>query len=107
MKLTDSYDGSNAPFEGDKTLLWTSLPAGAKVSRARLTLTPVSPPDGVLFQEEIDFTGDQGSWGATKAKGNGGAPFVDIDFHKRRTLVSVGQTGLTDSTLQVDMGGVF
>ncbi len=105
MKLTDRYDGSSAPFEGDKTLAWTSLPAGASVRKATLTLTPVSANGVDLFQEEIDFTASQGSFGATKATDN--QTFVEIDFHRRRTLVSVAQTGLNNAHLQVDMGGVY
>src|SRR5664279_3946784 len=113
MKLTDKYDGSNDAFEGDKVLTWSSLPAGAKVSKATLTLTPVSASGGVLFQEEIDFNGLQGDWGATKATSGGANPYVEIDFHKRRTLVSVDQTGLGSAlpklgaSLQIDMGGVY
>ncbi len=117
MKLTDHYDGSNDPFEGDRTLLWTSLPAGAKVSKAKLTLAPapVSPPGGVLFQEDIRFSNNQRDWSATKATGGNGNPYVEIDFHKRRTLVSVDQVGLGASSaggndgasFQIDMGGVF
>jgi DNA-binding beta-propeller fold protein YncE len=108
MKLTDQYDGSNDPFEGDRTLLWTSLPAGAKVSHARLTLTPVGLAGGILFQEQLRFTANQGDWGATKAKGTVGAKaYVEVDFHKPRTLVSVVQSGLVGASLQIDMGGVF
>jgi hypothetical protein len=107
MNITDTYDGSNDPFEGDKTLVWLSLPAGAKLSSAKLTLTPVSAPGGVLFQEEIDFSGTQGDWGATKANGDSTTPFVEVDFHKRRTLVSVNESGATAPSLQVDMGGLY
>jgi hypothetical protein len=115
MKLTDSYDGSNDPFEGDRTLLWTSLPAGAKVNHAKLTLTPVSAASGVLFQEQIGLTSSPGDWGATKASGTqGGNAYVEVDFHKPRTLVSVTEKGLDDggtagagASLQIDMGGVF
>lgn len=104
MKLTDQYEGSADPFEGDRTLLWTSLPAGAKVSHAKLTLTPVSAPGGTLFQEQIRLAASPGDWSTTKATSTTG---VDIDFHKPRTLVSVVQTGLTGASLQIDMGGVF
>jgi WD40 repeat protein len=113
MKLTDKYDGSNDRFEGDRVLTWSGLPAGAKVSKATLTLTPVSATGGVLFQEEIDFNGLQGDWGATKATGNftdaSGTTraYVEIDFHKRRTLVSVNQSGMVGASLQIDMGGVY
>src|SRR5579864_5487626 len=104
MKLTDQYEGSADPFEGDRTLLWTSLPAGAKVSHAKLTLTPVSAPGGTLFQEQIRLAASPGDWSTTKAVST---TSVDIDFHKPRTLVSVVQTGLVGASLQIDMGGVF
>ena len=111
MKLSDTHDGSNDPFEGDKTLLWTSLPSGAKVNKARLTLTPAQVAGGTLFQETIRFQDGQGDWNATKATGRNGNRYVEIDFHNRRTLSSVIGTDLditTDSThLLVDMGGVF
>jgi len=107
MKLTDNYDGSAVPFEGDRTLLWTSLPAGAKVSKATLSLAPVGPPGGTLFQEEIRFPINQGDWGATKVVGANGNPYVEIDFHKPRTLVSVDQKGLIGASMQIDLGGVF
>ena len=97
MILKDTYDGSNDPFEGDKTLLWTTLPSGAKVSKARLTLTPVQVANGTLFQERIRFQGNQGDWNSTKAKGANSHPYVEIDFHNRRTLVSVDATGPSKS----------
>ncbi|HET9179983.1 MAG TPA: carboxypeptidase regulatory-like domain-containing protein [Terriglobia bacterium] len=109
MKLTDSYDGSGAPFEGDQTLVWASLPAGARVSKARLTLTPAAPDGGELFREEIRFTGASGDWGATKTNGLvNSQPYVEVDFHKRRTLVAVigADAVLNNASLQIDMGGV-
>src|SRR6266849_5114742 len=98
MNLSDHHDGSGAPFEGDLALLWRSLPDKAQVTKATIKLTPVAPPDGTLFEEAINFpprgtvatAGDgQGDWGATKAKGSG---FVEVDFHKRRTLAAVAGT---------------
>jgi DNA-binding beta-propeller fold protein YncE len=112
MKLTDAYHGGAQPFEGDAHLIWTSLPRDAKVTSARVTLTPVPPPDGVLFVEHIAIPGATGDWGTTVVTGSitvGAAarPFVEIDFHKRRTLASVTHAGLTNASLQIDMGGVY
>ena len=108
MKLIDTYDGTSDPLEGERALLWTSLPAGAKVTSARLSLAPRD----AVFEETIAFDGPQGEWGATKVTGAivvGGVSrrYVEIDFHKRRTLVSVPPTALVNAALQVDMGGLF
>src|SRR5579859_917171 len=104
MVLTDHYDGSGDAFEGDLTLQWRSLPAGALVSKARLKITPVKAADGTLFQEVIRYSNGQGDFGATKNPGNN---FVEVDFHKRRTLASLTGANLTNANLQVDMGGVY
>jgi DNA-binding beta-propeller fold protein YncE len=108
MNLTDSYDGSGTPFEGDQTIVWASLPAGARVSKARLTLTPAASDRGELFREEVHFTGSSGEWGATKTTAVVNSQhYVEIDFHKRRTLVAViGANGLSGASVQIDMGGV-
>jgi DNA-binding beta-propeller fold protein YncE/predicted flap endonuclease-1-like 5' DNA nuclease len=104
MKLEDHYDGTDNPFEGDLTLQWRSLPANALVSKATLRITPTKPADGALFQEIIRFSNGQGDLGATKNLGNG---FVEVDFHKRRTLASVAGNSLANTNLQVDMGGIY
>lgn len=112
MNLTDTYDGSSAPFEGDQTLQWSSLPAGAKVIKATLTLKAVAPPNSTLFTETISFPGSPGDWGTTKVTGtftssNTDFAYVEIDFHKRRELISVSQSGLTGASLQIDVGGMY
>ena len=84
---------------------------GARITRARITVTPVAGPTGTLFEERIDFadpTDAARTLGATKIPVNGGAgTFVEIDFHKRRTLAAMTGTNLTDAELQVDLGGVY
>jgi len=111
MDPSDGYDGSRRAFEGETTLLLRSVPAGARVTRARLTVAPVAGPTGTLFEERIDFadpTDAARTLGATKIPVNGGAgTFVEIDFHKRRTLAAMTGTNLTDADLQVDLGGVY
>jgi hypothetical protein len=111
MKLSDEFDGSDAPFEGDRTLLWRSLPANARVTKAIIRLTPVSPSNRRIFEEIITFNGNgQGDLGATKVTGSN---FVELDFHHRRTLAMVAgtniraTTGATGANLQVDMGGLY
>jgi DNA-binding beta-propeller fold protein YncE len=114
MLTRDQFDGSREPFEGDRTLILHSLPAGAQVTRAVIILQPVAPPTGALFEEEIVFSnGLSDRWGATKVKQAGAAGttvppgFVEVDFHARRTLGSVIGTNLISSALQVDLGGIF
>lgn len=105
MRLSDRYDGSDSPFEGDLTLVWRSLPANARVLKANVKLKPRQSPTGEMFEEIITFTGGQGDWGATKTTGTG---FVEVDFHKRRTLARVTGTGTASANLQVDVGsGVY
>jgi len=107
MTLSDQYDGSGDPLEGDRTIQWRSLPVGAQVSQATVTITPVPAPGGTLFEEIISFAENPGSLGATK---NGGSTFVEVDFHKRRTLAAVTGTSpglLVNATLQVDVGGLY
>ena len=49
MDPSDGYDGSARAFEGERTLLLRSVPVGARVTRARITVTPVAGPTGTLF----------------------------------------------------------
>lgn len=102
MKLTDRYDGSESLFEGDRTLVWRSLPANARITKASVKLSPAQSATGELFEEIITFTNGQGDWGATKTTGTG---FVEVDFHKRRTLARVMGVGAVGANLQVDVGG--
>jgi len=103
MKLTETYSGNNQRFEGDLTLLLRTLPAGARATRATLTLQPVAPVGGTLFRESLLFSGTQGELGAEK---NLGSDFIEIDFHGRRTLARAQGSG-GSFTLQVDMGGAL
>jgi DNA-binding beta-propeller fold protein YncE len=100
MILRDRYDGTDAPFEGDRELLLRHLPADARVVRARATVTPVNAGG----EETILFGGAAGDWGATKVAAPG---WVEVDFHARRTLAGVQGSNLANTTLQVDFGGGF
>lgn len=105
MRLTDRFDGSAAPFEGDRILEIRSLPANAKVGKATLTLTPAAARRGVLFEETIVPGGDaRVSRGATKF---GGSEFVEVDLHQRRTLRAVQGNNVVGANLQVEMGGIY
>lgn len=114
MQLITTYQGGDDPFEGDRTFWLRSLPAGAIVSQASLTLSPqTSPASGKgLFQEVFSFNSTLGDgelkaqdWSVTKLPDPAGT-FVEIDFHTRRTLAAVQGTG-GPLTLQVDMGGAY
>lgn len=112
MKLHDCYCCSDDPFEGDRMLRLRSLPAAANVTKATLVLTPVAPSNGKRFEETFVFNATVGAdelnaedWGVNKIPEAPG-PFVEVDFHSRRTLARVvGSGGI--STLQVDMGGAY
>jgi YVTN family beta-propeller protein len=106
MKLSNRFDGSLAPFQGDTTSLLKSIPAKAQIQRATAIVTPVDPTRGFdPFVETITFDRAQGDWGATKSLAPGG--WVEVDFHGRRTLASVRGTNLINTTLQVDLGGAY
>lgn len=90
-----------APFEGDLTLWLRSLPAGAQVTKATIQLEPIP------YQEPIDLTAKTPIRGVTTVPSPPNtASFVEVNFHARRTLVSVEGSG-GSATLQVDMGGTF
>ncbi len=104
MLSRDRFAGSAVPFEGERTLVVRNLPRGARVTSARVTLEPVAPHGGRLFEEKLVFSGDRGQFGATKLRGSG---FVEVDFHARRTLAAVKGSALDGATLQVDLGGLY
>ncbi len=105
MKLLDQYDGSETPFEGDRTLLLNGLPAGVRILHARIKLIPIDTSSGAdPFTETITFTGNRGDWGTTKAAN---ADWVEVDFHARRTLARVKGSNLNNATLQIDLGGAY
>jgi hypothetical protein len=51
MQRSERFEGGSAPFEGDRTVWVRSLPEGAQLSAAVLTLTPVAAPGSPLFEE--------------------------------------------------------
>jgi DNA-binding beta-propeller fold protein YncE len=104
MFIRERFEGQKTPFEGDRLLTLRSLPEGAQVTKAIVTLTPVKPPGGALFEERISFSGEQGDWGARKRET---ASFGEVDFHARRTLLRVAGENLNGASLQVDIGGLY
>lgn len=105
MKLRDSF-ASNERFEGDRVLRWRTIPANAKIVSARATLTPIDGGLGIPFAEVLNFNG-RGEFGATKIAVTTGAVtthWLEVDFHARRTLVSVAGR-FSNAALQVDVGG--
>jgi predicted flap endonuclease-1-like 5' DNA nuclease/outer membrane protein assembly factor BamB len=104
VRLRDQYDGGGDPFEGDRTIVWRSLPENAVVTTATLTIEPKPPPGSQDYVETLRFAAAGPSYGATIRHGGNG--FVEVDFHARRT--GIGFAGLaiaTPSTLAVDIGG--
>jgi len=106
MKLKDSYYGGDQPFEGDRTLWLQSLPAGAVVERAVVTLSPANPSFDQSFS--VETTEEDRllarDWGiiVTNPLDSG---WVEVDFHARRMMASVQGSNLANATLQVDLGG--
>ncbi|NJK53368.1 MAG: hypothetical protein HC936_12135 [Leptolyngbyaceae cyanobacterium SU_3_3] len=102
MKLYTEYVGDRERFEGDRTLWLRSLPVGAIVTQATITLTPAS--NETLFEEVLDFTQTDRPLGATKTEQAGS---VEVDFHARRTLGRIAGSELTTAGLQIDLGGAY
>ncbi|WP_322748760.1 MULTISPECIES: YncE family protein [unclassified Frankia] len=108
MRRREHFDGAGAPFEGDRTVWLRSIPQGARLSSAVLTLTPVAPAGSPMFEEIISFSGEVGTWGATLSRGDmPGLRWTELDFHQRRTLTRIRGGNLTGAELQVDFGGVY
>src|SRR5882724_7921393 len=111
MKQRDSYDGSDAPFQGNVVLRLRSIPVNARILKVTATVTPISDKGGTEpFTELIDFSGSIGDLGTTKSNPRSQpdpAPplWVEVDFHTRRTLAKVEGVRLEDAGLQVDFGG--
>ncbi len=111
MMLRDRFPGKDILFQGNRTLELRSLPQGAKISKAVVTVTPVDSAgriqpslDTIRFQngENAGFVNAQPERLATRTVV--AHQWVEIDFHGRRRLVSVEGSDLIDATLQVDVG---
>lgn len=116
MKLTDTYYGDADPFEGDRKIWLRSLPAGARVTGAFVSLVPRGGPQ---FQMTFVFGGTAINPGELPADNwsinqnlskTPSSSFLELDFNARRTLASVqGSQGdnIKEVDLQVDMGGAY
>src|SRR5260370_37694792 len=101
MRLQDYYMGENTPFEGNLTLWLRSLPSGARATKAIITLNRAA------YSGIIDFTKSNAPiLGVTKVPEHTSGPFVEVDFHARRTLASIAGSG-GKADLQADMGGTY
>ncbi|MET0622275.1 MAG: hypothetical protein ABW250_04760 [Pyrinomonadaceae bacterium] len=106
MRLSESYDGSGDPFQGERVVPLQSIPAGARILRATATVSPVDASDGANpFAETVTFSGLKGDWGASKLPAPGG--WVEVDFHARRVLAALRGSNLQNASLQVDLGGAY
>lgn len=103
MRLFDRYDGGGDPFEGDRTIVWRSLPVNAVVTKATLTLAALLPPGARTFVERLRFGATGPAYGATIDPNGSG---VLIDFHARRTALRIdGLATIAAKSLSVDIGG--
>jgi DNA-binding beta-propeller fold protein YncE len=108
VRRQERFAGRGAPFEGDRTVWSQSIPKGAQLRSAVLTVTPVAAPGADPFEETITFAGDVGTWGATQVRSATGVPrWVEVDFHARRTLAAITGPDLVGAALQADLGGVY
>jgi DNA-binding beta-propeller fold protein YncE len=106
MRLSESYDGSGDPFQGERVVPLQSIPAGARILRATATVSPVDASGGANpFAETVTFSGLTGDWGASKLPAPG--RWVEVDFHARRVLAGVRGSNLQNASLQVDLGGAY
>lgn len=104
MRLTDRYDGATDPFEGERTIVWSSLPQEAVVTKATITLEPIAGSSDGSFIETLPLGGGAAAFGATLTSVTVSPVYVDVDFHGRRRGVSV--SGITSAaSLAVDVGG--
>ncbi|HEX9093253.1 MAG TPA: helix-hairpin-helix domain-containing protein, partial [Coriobacteriia bacterium] len=106
MQVRARHAGGQLPFERDQRLVLRRLPVGAVVTRAVLTLTPVSTDPTGRFLETLTFRAGSGAGdrGATKVVTTAA---VEIDLHARRRLAALTGSGLVGSPLLVDIGGGF
>jgi len=103
VRLTDSYNGAADPFEGERTIVWSSLPQDAVVTQATLTVEPLLPPGQSTFIETLRLGSKASAFGATLTAVTSPAS-VEVDFHARRRGYSF--TGITSAdALAVDIGG--
>ena len=111
MLVRARHVGGGSPFERERRLVVRCLPVGAVITRATVTLVPVSADAGGRFLETLSFAPGTvpGTWGATKVVT---ATALEVDLHARRRLAGLTGSGLSGTgpplpPLLVDLGGGF
>ncbi len=106
MILNDRFTGKDVLFKGNRSLLLRRIPHDAKITNARANIIPVTS-DGSIgpSEDDITFNNNRGDNGEALTRVNQTPGWVEIDFHRRVTLISVSGTNLDGATLQVDIGG--
>lgn len=104
MHVHAGHSGARLPFERNRRLVLRRLPVSAVITRAALTLTPVSTDPAHRFLETLAFPAGSGAgdWGASKVVTTGA---VEVALHARRRLASLTGSGLANGPLLVDLGG--
>ena len=121
MEILEQFPAT-AFFGGVRRFELRSLPKGAKIRSARFTFMPLADAGDMSDVsvgpaiEELRFV--EGSNVAIDEEGRpsgvtrtrvptGPRPWVEVDFHGRRTLLDVSGSELLGASLQVDIGGLF
>lgn len=108
MQLITSFHGDELLFEGDLPLTLRAIPAGARIRRARATLTPAvpggAPPDD-LFRETITVSGGRGDFGVL-ARAEGDAAIIDFGARRNVELIAGANLGAR-IRLHLDVGGAW
>ena len=107
MIINDRFTGKEVLFQGDRNLTLRSIPVGAQIEQAEASITPVNS-SGIVGPsvDDITFTnGTQGTNGETLTRVFQTPGWVEIDFHRRVSLVSILGSDFDGATLQVDIGG--
>ncbi len=121
MRAVDSFP-ANGFFSGSRTFEIRSIPAGARIRSARITVTPIADGSGrvgpavetLTFLDAddnplvaVDLNDRTRPTGVSKTNRSGNPPWTEIVLGGRRTLDGVEGQHLVGSTLQVDVGGLF
>lgn len=109
MLLQTTFHGHDLLFEGDLPLRLRAIPAGATITRAIITLEPVTSALGnsPLFQETLSFQNGRGPFSLLAESQNS---YLILDLGARRTLKRVAVSGVSaadNAHVQLDMGGLW
>ena len=122
MRAQDSFP-ANGFFSGSRTFEIRSIPAGARIRSARITVTPIADNAGRVGPaiEELTFLDTNGNLGnvafdpddrgrptgVTKSDRPGNPSWTEVVLGTRRMLKGVAGDDLAGCSLQVDVGGLF